>query len=302
MDSLARMKGTRVILMASSGFLSGKLEWEQDQIVEKALQANVVINSLDAKGLYTIDAPEMGPGATVRSVTYQQLLGGQSKEDLNSAMGNLADSTGGLFFHNSNDLDLGFKELGMQPEVSYLLGFAPDVLDSKYHRLKVNLKAAEHTTVQARRGYMAVAGKPADRKTPAERRVDREVFTTSRLEEAPVTVACRPATSPEGRPAANLTFHVDIAKVQFHDQDGLRSQKIHIIAVLLDAQAAFVKGLEGAMEFAIKADNFERLLATGFDANLSLEAPPGSYRLRTVVVEGDQNGRYSTDTQTIDIR
>jgi VWFA-related protein len=301
-DSMSRLNGTRVMLLASSGFLSGGLEFDQDQIVEKALRANVMINSLDAKGLYTIDAPELGMGATSRSVTYQQSLAAQPKEDLNAAMGNLADSTGGLFFHNSNDLDRGFKDLGMQPEVSYLLGFAPEVMDSKYHRLKVSLTAAHHTTVQARRGYVATAGRPGEPKPPAERRMDKEVFTASLLEEAPVTVVVSPGKSPEGHPMAELTFHVNIGKVQFHDQDGVRVQRFRIIAVLLDAQGRFVKGLEGVMEFALKQASYERILATGFNTNLSLEAPAGSYRPRTVVVEGNENGPYSTATQPAEIR
>jgi hypothetical protein len=95
---------------------------------------------------------------------------------------------------------------------------------------------------------------------------------------------------------------VNIGKVQFHDRDGVRSQSFHIIAVLLDAQGAFVKGMEGAMEFAIKEATYTRILATGFNANLSLEAPSGSYRLQTVVVEGDENGPYSTATQPAEIR
>ena len=31
-DSMTRMEGTRVILLASSGFLSGTLEFDQDQL------------------------------------------------------------------------------------------------------------------------------------------------------------------------------------------------------------------------------------------------------------------------------
>ncbi len=312
-DFMARMQGTRVILLASSGFLSGTLEFDEGQLVDKALRANVVINSLDAKGLYTMDAPEMGQGSDVRSVTYHQLQGSRPKAALNDAMGDLADSTGGLFFHNSNDLDLGFKELGMQPEVSYLLGVAPEVLDAKFHRLKVSLTqvglpAARHAIVQARKGYLAAPEKPEEQEpfdrglNAAERRMDKEVFTTSRLEEAPVTVAISSGKSAEGHPNAQLTFHVDIGKVQFHDQDGARAQNFHMIAALLDAQGTFVTGAEAALEFALKEATYQRIAAGGFNAKITLDAPAGSYRLRTVVVEGDENGRYSTATQPAEIR
>jgi len=95
-DFMARMKGTRVILLASSGFLSGTLEFDEGQLVDKALHSNVVINSLDAKGLFTIDAPEMGQGSDVQSLIYQQLQGSRPKAALNDAMGDLADASGAV--------------------------------------------------------------------------------------------------------------------------------------------------------------------------------------------------------------
>jgi VWFA-related protein len=300
-DFMTPRKGTRVLLLASSGVLSGTLEDDENQLVDKALRANVVINSLDAKGLYTLEPVEMSQGADVRSVIYQMQLGSRPKEIMNDAMGNLADSTGGLYFHNSNDLDLGFRELGIEPEVSYLLGFVPGALDAKYHRLKVSLTGTRHTTVQARKGYVAAPEKPAA-KLPAERRIEKEVFSASRLEEAPVTVAVSSGTSTTGRPAAQLTFHVNIGNVQFHDRDGARAQTFHIIAALLDAQGAFVAGREATMELALKEATYARMVTAGLNANMNLEAPAGSYQARTVVVEGDENGRYSTATQPAEIR
>ena len=84
----------------------------------------------------------------------------------------LAASTGGLFFHNNNDLDLGFRELGLAPEFLYSLGFAPDAPDRRYHGLRVRLKAARQYTVQARPGYYAVDS-PAP-PAPPPRRIDTE--------------------------------------------------------------------------------------------------------------------------------
>ena len=52
-DELAKMPGGRVMLLASSGFLAETLEYDQSRIIDKALAANVVINALDAKGLFS---------------------------------------------------------------------------------------------------------------------------------------------------------------------------------------------------------------------------------------------------------
>ena len=75
-NDLAKMPGSRMLLLVSSGFLAGTLEREQDQVINRALRAGVVINALDAKGLYAeapvrpLDQPldgEMGlPASTFR--------------------------------------------------------------------------------------------------------------------------------------------------------------------------------------------------------------------------------------------
>lgn len=303
-DFISHMRGQRVILVASSGFLSGTLERDQDFITDKALRANVVINSLDAKGLYTgLFSADMRMGeAGVASVKYHQQQGIKSQEALNDVLGNLAVSTGGQFFHNRNDLDTGFKQLGMQPEVSYLLAVTPETLDGRYHHLKVSLAAAKHFSVQARKGYVAAAEPPIQPQHPAERRLDSEVFTTSTLQEAPVTVSAIAERSPDGRQMARLTFHVDIGKAQFQDLEGVRTQKFRMIAALFDGQGAFVTGVEGLLELALKQASYQRFATPGFNADMRIPVPEGSYRLRTVIVEGGDGGRYSTATQTADFR
>jgi VWFA-related protein len=296
-DFMTRLNGSRVILMASSGFLSGTLEYEESQLVDRALHGNVVINALDAKGLYTSEGLETGQATSPQSVIYRQLQGTRGKAALNDAMGDLAESTGGLYFHNNNDLNAGFKELGMQPEVSYLLAVEPAALDNKYHPLKVSLTGANRGSVQARKGYLAAAdktGKPEN--APADRRMDQEVFTTTSLDEAPVTVAVSSEKSAEGHTTAELTFHVNIAKARFTEQAGVRVQTFHMIAALFDAEGTYVNGTEAQLEFALKEPTYQRLLPAGFNAKISLDVAPGNYRLRSVMVEGGENGRYSTAT------
>ena len=298
-DFMARMDGTRVVLLASSGFLSGTLEFEQDQIVDRALRANVVINSLDAKGLYTEDPPEIGQSASVRSGIYAQATGIRSKESGNDAMGNLADSTGGLFFHNRNDLDLGFRELGMQPETSYLLGYVPDPPDSRYHRLKVSLAAKSHDNVQARKGYMAVAP-PAEKPSP-QRPIDRELLSGNQSNGAPVTVSVRVEKLEDGTPVAHVSIQWDVSKLPFRLRDGARLQNLRVLAALLDERGNFVAGKEGLAELELSESTYARLARNGLKLGMNLEAAPGVYQLRTVAGDdGEEN--LSANTQPVELK
>jgi VWFA-related protein len=71
-------------------------------------------------------------------------------------MSELADGTGGAFFHHSNDLGAGFKSLTDAPEVVYVLELSPDGVkpDGSYHRLQVKVDR-EGMRLQARQGYSA---------------------------------------------------------------------------------------------------------------------------------------------------
>jgi hypothetical protein len=52
-------------------------------------------------------------------------------------------------------MDEGFKRTADAPEFVYVLGFSPQKLDGKFHKLRVMIKGSTKLTVQAREGYYA---------------------------------------------------------------------------------------------------------------------------------------------------
>lgn len=162
--ALEAMPGRRVLVLSSSGFLSGDLERNVDRVIDNALHGGVVINALSAKGLYA-DSPdgdlsEQRLDGTI-SVSaarsrYEAQEFGARMEAENEGMTTLADSTGGRLFKNDNDLRGGLTELA-EPEVGYVLAFSPDPLkhDGKFHKLKVEIKVHGKVSVYARKGYFA---------------------------------------------------------------------------------------------------------------------------------------------------
>jgi VWFA-related protein len=151
---MAKLPGQHTLIFVSPGFVSiapAALGWESE-IMDLAAQSNVTINALDARGLYTgvTDIRERGTGQIIESTHLAAMKRGED------VMSELADGTGGTFFHNSNDLGAGFKSLGVAPEVVYVLELSPgDVKpDGSYHHLKVEVDR-DGMRLQARRGYSA---------------------------------------------------------------------------------------------------------------------------------------------------
>jgi VWFA-related protein len=154
---VAALPGQRTIILVSSGFLSLSAEekTQESRLMDLAAQSNVILSALDARGLYTTEL-----NASERSQGSGQLLQLQAEYHRSTmtsnenVMAELADATGGTYFHNSNDLEAGLKALTAVPECIYVLELSIGGVTPKgsYHRLKVKVDRAG-LQLQARHGY-----------------------------------------------------------------------------------------------------------------------------------------------------
>ena len=162
---MAALPGQTLLILVSPGFLlMPETRAEESQLMDLAVQSNVIISALDARGLYTteIDASEMIKGSDQTAQLKSEYR--RNSMSLNeNVMAELAHGTGGTYFHNSNDIESGFKQLTATPDYLYLLEFSiKDVKQNgRYHPLKVKIDRGG-LTVQSRRGYFA--SKPTKKK------------------------------------------------------------------------------------------------------------------------------------------
>ncbi len=156
---MGAMPGQRTLVLVSPGILTVTPEamGGKSAILDLAAKSNVTINALDARGLYTttLDASEQSRGTSLAERNASQYRG-YSMTLNEDVMAELADGTGGTFFHNSNDLEGGLQRLTVVPEWVYLLELSPTGIkqDGSYHPLKVKVKG-EGLKIEARRGYFA---------------------------------------------------------------------------------------------------------------------------------------------------
>jgi len=159
--SMSKLPGQRTLVLISPGFLllEDVAMMHASSILDMAAAANVTVSALDARGLYGEMTPASESGAGSLSST---MLGGSEGDRSDVArqskqiMAELADGTGGTFFHNSNDLAGGLQALAAGPEYRYLLEFSiQDVKpNGTYHSLKIEVDR-KGVTVAAREGYYA---------------------------------------------------------------------------------------------------------------------------------------------------
>lgn len=298
-DFLADRPGERVLVLASSGFLAGTLEDKVDSVLNDALHAGIVINSLDAKGLYTYTETEDRNDGAYQAV-YRAESFGQSMMTLTAAMADFAVGTGGRFFHNRNDLAAGYYSLAAAPETEYLLGFVPrkEEFNAKFHKLKVTVSAPGKFNVQARPGYFAPTKEKKESNEPTpEEKIDVEVRGSDERSDFPLSVSERIATASSGGRELSVQTRVDIQKLPFALRKDRHADMLTFVIALFDSQGKMVTGKEAQMQFALKPESFERFSKSGISGAMSLEAPPGSYRLRVVVEEALHNEMSATSRQ-----
>jgi VWFA-related protein len=161
-DALKRLTGKpgeRVLVLVSPGFILSSLFVEEMGILDRANRSGIVINTVDARGLYVPEplgdisqrTVDMTPGMAALKSSFR--LQEQAENDY--VLMDFASGTGGTFFHNSNDLKEGLRLAGAAPEVSYVLGFSPQnqKMDGRYHLLKVAMAEKQKYDIQARRDY-----------------------------------------------------------------------------------------------------------------------------------------------------
>ncbi len=155
---MAQLPGQRTLILVSPGFLNIERESlsTESRIIDLAARSNVVISSLDARGLYTTEltASQKSPNLSGRSYQVSSEIQRNSMTLAENPMAELADGTGGKFFHNRNDLGAGLRELAEAPGYVYLLeiSVAEVKRNGSFHSLKVNVNR-KGVDVQARRGY-----------------------------------------------------------------------------------------------------------------------------------------------------
>jgi VWFA-related protein len=310
--SLAKMPGRRMVLLTSGGFLTGNVEdWLQD-LITLALHNGVIVNSMDLKGLYAVvpggDASEEtklpGVRPQPRAIQHQQAelkIQGRMEDAKDDGLAVLASGTGGRFYQNNNDLAAGFRTLGALPEVMYVLGFSSgDVpADGKYHSLRVRLTGGKQGSVQARMGYNALPKEP-----PADLARQRERDRVIMGSDAPSDVAVRitnESVKTDSGPAFSVKAEIDLNRLNFQTKQDRRTQKLTVIAALLDQSGNFVTGKQGEAELALKDTTFAAMAPVGLGLSLSLSATPGSYKLR-VLVQESVTGKSTAVSRSVQIR
>lgn len=289
---LSSMPGERLLLLVSPGFLLATSFLDESEIIDRANRANVVINTLDARGLYSpavMDDISLPSSDSFRTAGYKTMYRVTAQQENEYVLSDFAFGTGGTFFHNSNDLQGGLQLAGLAPEVSYVLAFSPQnrKMDGKYHLIRVEMAAKKSKySVQARRGYYA-SRKVDDPHELARQEIQEAIFSQEEINELPLDLQTQYFKSdPEGA-RLSVVSRLDLKNVHFRKADGRSLDDLTLATAIFDDNGNYVTGGEKTVQMRLKDPTYERLTRTGLTVKSSFAVKPGRYLVRQVVRDSE---------------
>ncbi len=309
-DYIARMPGERTVILVSPGFLSESEKYPLDEVIDRALRSQVIISSLDPRGLALLlraaDASQKwipgNPGTADRLDTQRELVA-------QDVLAEVAQDTGGTFFHNNNDLQGGLGALAGSP-VDYVLAFAPNDLkdDGKFHSLKVKL-AEKHDgySVQARRGYFAPRSEAEaaaettrqavfEAEAKEQEQIRDAMFSKNMSQQLHVGLGGKLSDSQNGMRELSLVSHLDAKELRFEKDGEHNANTVTFVFAIFDPQDNLVTARLRRAHLNVADAQLESLRKDGVSVNMRFQLKPGTYRIREVVTDSEEH--HMTEVST----
>jgi VWFA-related protein len=283
---LAAMPGERLMLMVSPGFIMGLQTTDMLLVVDQANHANIVINTLDARGLYT---PDMGDITRQRTgIAQMGTYRVAAQLEQSYVLSDFAYGTGGAFFHNSNDIVGGMKMIGSAPDVSYVIGFSPqnEKMDGTFHTIKVKLTGKQKYQIQARRGYYAPR-KLKDPKEQERQEIQEAIFSQDEIMDLPLELQTQYFKKDQTQAQLSVVSRLQLKGMHFRVAEGRHNDNLIFATAIFDDNGNFVTGGEKILQMHLLDPTYEKIMRTGVTLKSSFELKPGKYLVRQVVRDSE---------------
>jgi VWFA-related protein len=305
--SLRHFDATKSVILFSDGFLTSDLIYEMQDLVDQALRSGVVVNTVDIRGLYTtsLQASETLMGAARSDVatllsTKKPMMLSDDKLSQEEALESISHDTGGIFYHNSNDLYVGLQKISQRQAFYYVLSYASPTVrsDGKHHKIKVGV-SRPGLELSYRNGYYS----PKEELT-FERRKKEDILEAmeapGNLNEIKVGFSYNYYQLDDLKYEVALLTNVDIHGIRFLEEDDRHTNLINLVIVAFDENDKYIDGLEKSIDFKLTQASYDALLNRGLTSKVSFQLPPGKFKIKAVVRESAQS-KMGSLTKAVEI-
>ncbi len=305
-QGLRQMPGRKAIALFSDGFPQSAAG-----IVEQANRASVVVYTLDPRGLasFFLTAVDICQGCTPRVYEARRQTDYRGSQ---KSLDQMAEGTGGIFFHDNNDLSQGLASALDDMSSYYLIGYQPQSSDfdqvrglPKFHKTDVKVLRAG-LQVRSRNGFAGVPDSPTvSEGAVRESREDelrRALFSPFQANGFPVYLsAFYSAAAGSAKKAHRL--QTTLRTLMVIDARGLTPEDIaggqkrlvlDVLAGIWGENDEAIAAVDKTFTIEKTPAEMERAVSQGLAVELDVPVPkPGGYQLRSAVREPGSGQRGS---------
>ena len=306
---LAAVPGRKnVVLISGLIFLPPELK-DRLILLRDIIQAGVTLYTIDPGGLapYALDASFVIPQwVTMKSPhgNRDALQYIRTSEDqkrllilmLQSALIELAQSTGGKAFVNTNDIRGAIRGSLDDSRVSYTLGFYPksSINDGSFHPIKVKIPGRDRLSLHCRDGYFEPEPPQRD---PHRRERELQEAVWSPVDATAIELSGTVSSGAEPDDY-DLKLRIGLASVSLRQNADRWEGQIEVSLFQRDNSGNAFEPVSNTFGLKLKQDSYERSLKSGFQYGRRFRLDPKATSLRIVVRD---LGSDSVGTLTISV-
>lgn len=314
------LPGRKSVLLLSDGITLFNKEGRNErvftaiqQLIDLANRAAVVIYTMDARGLQTLSLTAADDTTNMSAADVRQALDNRSLDFFNSQDGlnYLAQQTGGLFIHNTNDLAAGVRRILADERSYYLLSYRPDeqTFDRRtghihFNKLTIKIKNRPELVVRYRKGFYGVPDEQAKPVTQQPRFQQLMTALTSPFSSGDVHLHLTSLFANDQRAGSFMRslVHIDGRDLSFTDEpDGWHKATIDVLAITFGDNGQVIDQLDRTETVRVRDEAYTSLRNNGLIYNINVPIKKaGAYQLRFALRDAP-TGRVGSASQFIEV-
>ena len=310
MRSSARLPGRKIVFFISDGFLSqggplgDNLSNKVRQITDAAQRANVVVYSIDARGLIsgTLDATNnLLPDANGRmaAIAGTEILATQD------ALNALAEDSGGRALRNQNYFDRWVEDVLDETSNYYVLAWRPSTeveKASKFRNVKITIAGRPELTVRAPRGYVEetqasemVGVSASEKSKTAGDELNNALADYYPSKSLQTVLSLTHLDSPANGPILTSSFQIAASSLDYGDDDK-QPATVRLAGAILNDKGKIAASFQ--TQLSVKPISSENGDSSGIVYTHRGPLAPGIYQVR-VAARDERSGRIGSTMQWI---
>jgi VWFA-related protein len=264
-------------------------------ITDEANRTSVVIYTLDPRGFtkFALTADDSQYNLAANQIDSRTRERHQRFKASQDGLNYVAEETGGIFIHDTNDLNDGLGRVLEDQRGYYLIGYRPDAdsVDASTNQRRFHKLTLEVTRpglrVRSRSGFYEAGAGEASRRTPATRDAQLREALTAPFNSGDLRVQLTALFADDRKLGTyvHTLIHVAARDLKFsEDAGGWHTASFDLIAVAYDDAGKVAGHLGRTRTLRTRGADYERLLREGFVYFIDLPLKrPGGYQLRAAL-------------------